>query len=143
MLLDIVLWIIKIVFGLLFCSAIIGLVGMLFSKSEVGKDLRSCLLGWLLIFIPFGLLVIGYQHFFADDTKDTSKRSDFYSSASGISREGIYAPEDSAFICTGSMSKRYHNNANCGGLNSCSGDIILISIEEAEEGGRTECKRCY
>lgn len=144
---DIVTWIIRIVFGLLFCSGIIALVGLLFSRGDYGKDLRSCLLGWLVIFVP-SALPFCWLYFFGDKTKEKrtvtrkepSKRSGFYSS---VPKEGIYAPDDSAFICTGTMSKRYHNNANCGGLNSCSGDIILISIEEAEEEGRTECQRCY
>ena len=51
--------------------------------------------------------------------------------------------EDKVYICTGGSSKRYHATDNCRGLGNCSGEIIDITIDEAEGLGRTPCKICY
>ena len=62
---------------------------------------------------------------------------------------GVFAPhkiESSVsivYVCTGSNSKRYHKTDECWGLNSCSGDIVRVSIEKARQMGRTPCKICY
>lgn len=47
------------------------------------------------------------------------------------------------YICTGGSSKRYHATRSCKGLRNCGGTIKAISIEEAEEMGRTPCRICY
>jgi uncharacterized protein YceK len=46
------------------------------------------------------------------------------------------------YICTGGYSKRYHSTRSCKGLRNCGGTIKAISIEEAEEMGRTPCQIC-
>lgn len=50
---------------------------------------------------------------------------------------------DNVYICTGSSSKKYHKTAKCRGLDACKKTIKKISISEAEEKGRTPCKKCY
>lgn len=52
-------------------------------------------------------------------------------------------PDNSVYICTGSMSKKYHCDQNCIGLKRCSGVVRKLSIEEAQGMGRKECKFCY
>lgn len=47
------------------------------------------------------------------------------------------------YICTGGYSKRYHSTRSCKGLRNCGGSIKAISIEEAEEMGRTPCQLCW
>lgn len=51
--------------------------------------------------------------------------------------------ETMVYICTGSMSKRYHKTSNCRGLNSCSKEIKKVSVDYAKKIGRTPCKWCY
>lgn len=51
--------------------------------------------------------------------------------------------KDNVYICTGTKSKRYHKTEDCIGLSKCSRSIEEISIEEAEELGRTPCGYCY
>lgn len=47
------------------------------------------------------------------------------------------------YICTGGYSKRYHSTRSCKGLRNCGGSIKAISIEEAEQMGRTPCQLCW
>lgn len=47
------------------------------------------------------------------------------------------------YICTGPKAKVYHRTSNCSGLNSCSGNVISVSISKAKEMGRRACKKCY
>lgn len=49
---------------------------------------------------------------------------------------------ETVYICTGGYSKRYHATRSCKGLRNCGGTIKAISIEEAEEMGRTPCQIC-
>lgn len=53
-----------------------------------------------------------------------------------------YDDEVYVYICTGPKSKRYHFDEDCMGLSKCSGEVIEITLDEAEEMGRTECKYC-
>ena len=48
-----------------------------------------------------------------------------------------------AYICTGPQSKRFHKTSHCRGLNSCSGEILAVSISKAQSMRRTPCKWCY
>lgn len=47
------------------------------------------------------------------------------------------------YICTGPSSTKYHKTSKCRGLNSCSRDIVKVTIEKAKELGRKPCKLCY
>lgn len=51
--------------------------------------------------------------------------------------------EQTVYICTGPQSKRFHKTSHCRGLNSCSGEILAVSISKAQSMGRTPCKWCY
>lgn len=51
--------------------------------------------------------------------------------------------DNSVYICTGPKSKRYHKTEHCKGLDRCSKSIKKISIEEAQDMGRTPCGYCY
>jgi uncharacterized protein YceK len=53
------------------------------------------------------------------------------------------AKGETVYICTGGYSKRYHATRSCKGLRNCGGTIKAISIEDAEEMGRTPCRICY
>ena len=47
------------------------------------------------------------------------------------------------YICTGPRSKVYHKNKRCKGLRRCSGEIKLVSLDEAKRLHRRECRICY
>jgi hypothetical protein len=55
----------------------------------------------------------------------------------------LYSCSDNVYVCTGPMSKKYHNTENCYGLRRCSSKIEKISIEKAERMNRMPCKFCY
>lgn len=71
---------------------------------------------------------------------DTKVKSSLYDS---LDRESNIAPKGMCFICTGGYSKRYHCDEFCRGLDSCKGELDLVSEEEAEEEDRTPCQLCY
>ena len=50
---------------------------------------------------------------------------------------------DTVYICTGSLSKTYHRADDCMGLSRCSREIKTVSLDEAKEMGRRECRICY
>lgn len=47
------------------------------------------------------------------------------------------------YICTSGTSKRYHSDRYCSGLGRCIGEIDEMSVDEAENMGRTPCHICY
>lgn len=49
---------------------------------------------------------------------------------------------DCVYICTGGSAKRYHSVNDCKGLSRCSDSIIEMTVEEAEDYGRTPCRMC-
>ncbi|MBR5147764.1 MAG: hypothetical protein IKV15_01015 [Bacteroidaceae bacterium] len=53
------------------------------------------------------------------------------------------AEDKGVYICTGSMSRRYHKKETCKGLDRCSGEILKVSVEEARSYKRTPCRFCY
>lgn len=59
----------------------------------------------------------------------------------------FYDPQEQqtgeVYICTGRSSHAYHSNRECFGIKSCSRKIIKVTIEEAEERGRTPCHFCH
>ena len=59
----------------------------------------------------------------------------------------FYDPQEqrtgNVYICTGNNSYAYHSNRNCFGIKSCSKRIKKVTIEEAEELGRTPCHFCH
>ena len=59
----------------------------------------------------------------------------------------FYDPQEQetgeVYVCTGRRSHAYHSNRNCIGLKSCSKKIVVLTIEEAKEEGRTPCHFCH
>ncbi len=45
-----------------------------------------------------------------------------------------------AYICTSKVSKKYHLNAKCHGLNNCKKEIVSTTIAKAKDGGKTLCE---
>lgn len=52
-------------------------------------------------------------------------------------------PGDQVYVCSGPKAKRYHSDSGCKGLSRCSGEILEMSIKDAEEEGRTPCMLCH
>ena len=50
---------------------------------------------------------------------------------------------DEVYVCTGRYAKRFHCDEDCKGLQSCRSEIVVMSIEEAEDYGLTPCGYCY
>lgn len=50
---------------------------------------------------------------------------------------------DEVYVCKGKYSKRFHNDMDCKGLMNCRGGIEIMTIEEAEDLGKTPCGYCY
>lgn len=50
---------------------------------------------------------------------------------------------DEVYVCTGKYAKRFHCDEDCKGLQSCRSEIVIMSIEEAEDHGLTPCGYCY
>ena len=51
--------------------------------------------------------------------------------------------DDEVYVCTGRYAKRFHCDEDCRGLQSCRSEIVIMSIEEAEDYGLTPCGYCY
>lgn len=47
------------------------------------------------------------------------------------------------YICTGPSATTYHKTDECKGLNRCSREIKMVSIDKAKKMGRRPCKFCY
>lgn len=52
------------------------------------------------------------------------------------------ADPNCVYVCTGKSSKRYHSVEDCKGLSKCNSYIVEMTIEEAEDEGKTPCKMC-
>lgn len=52
------------------------------------------------------------------------------------------ASPDCVYVCSGHSAKRYHSVEDCKGLSRCSGSIVEMTVEEAENKGRTPCRMC-
>lgn len=61
----------------------------------------------------------------------------------GGTKENRKLHYDEVYVCTGKYAKRFHCDEDCKGLQSCRGDIVVMSIEEAEDYGLTPCGYCY
>ena len=49
---------------------------------------------------------------------------------------------DCVYVCSGRKAKRYHSVEDCKGLSKCSGVVVEMTLEEAEDDGKTPCKLC-
>lgn len=57
-------------------------------------------------------------------------------------QEKYEANPDCIYVCSGHSAKRYHSVGNCKGISRCSGKVLEMTIEEAEDEGKTPCKMC-
>ena len=51
-------------------------------------------------------------------------------------------PETYVLICQSKTAKAYHSH-NCRGLGKCTHEIVKVTLEEAQQMGRTPCGFCY
>lgn len=51
--------------------------------------------------------------------------------------------EEYVYICQGSRSECYHKTKDCYGLTYCTTDIKKVTVSEAKQLKRRECKICY
>lgn len=49
---------------------------------------------------------------------------------------------DCVYVCSGRSAKRYHSVNDCMGLSRCSGEVLKMTVEEAEGHGKTPCRMC-
>lgn len=52
------------------------------------------------------------------------------------------ADPDSMYVCSSARAKRYHSVSDCKGLQRCSGEILEMTIEEAEDEDKSPCRMC-
>lgn len=50
---------------------------------------------------------------------------------------------EQVYICTGPSATTYHSTDECRGLNRCSREIKMVSIDKAKKMGRRPCRFCY
>lgn len=53
-----------------------------------------------------------------------------------------FTPETYVLICQSKTAKAYHSH-NCKGLDRCTHEIVKVTLEEAQQMGRTPCGFCY
>lgn len=99
------------------------------------KEIALSLLGFIMF-----AFVAGGMIYACTNENDKSHKTTEVKSYNNISTNNS---KDNVYICTGTQSKRYHKTEDCIGLSKCSRSIEEISIEEAEELGRTPCGYCY
>lgn len=56
--------------------------------------------------------------------------------------EKYEADPDCVYVCSGRNARRYHSVDNCKGISKCSGEVIEMTIEEAENEYKTPCRIC-
>lgn len=91
--------------------------------------IKNTWIGYFIIILTYGLL-IGFTilNYFRDKQEQPTSYK-------------LYEDEI-VFICTGQNSRTYHLFSDCYGLSSCSGEIKEITLEEAHEMERKECRFC-
>lgn len=61
----------------------------------------------------------------------------------GGGKQKKYSIENNTvYVCSGRSAKRYHSVEDCKGFTRCSGSVLKMSIEEAEEIGKSPCRMC-
>lgn len=117
-------------------------------------DDSGCCVAYLIFYglpIIFGLIV-GYcdrkekkstPHAFVSATTTSSTSKPW--SGNRLDKDFIdeVEPWDTVFICLGSGSKKFHSTMACPGMQNCNSGAEAITREEAEDIGRTHCRRCY
>ncbi len=96
-----------------------------------GKEAIQCIVWFCVALFPTILMI-------CDSFGRPDPKTAISSIAAFDNDDGEYV-----YICTGPYSKKYHKTEDCMWLENCSEDVERISIEEAEDMGRTPCKGCY
>lgn len=66
-----------------------------------------------------------------------------FSSCGGRHKQKKYAiDENCVYVCSGPNAKRYHSVEDCMGLRNCSGEILELTVVDAEDYGLTPCRMC-
>lgn len=63
--------------------------------------------------------------------------------ASALDNYSSESQGSKVYVCTGTRSQCYHRVETCRGLESCRGEIRLVTLKAAQSLGRRECKMCY
>lgn len=50
---------------------------------------------------------------------------------------------ETVYVCMGSSATRYHKTEECPSFANCKSGVEAMSVEEAQDMGRTPCLRCY
>lgn len=50
--------------------------------------------------------------------------------------------KECVYVCSGQKARRYHLDSDCKGLSKCSGRILEMTVEEAQDKGKTPCRLC-
>ncbi|MBQ9588845.1 MAG: hypothetical protein IJR29_01530 [Butyrivibrio sp.] len=92
--------------------------------------IKSEWIGYLLLILAYGL-PIGYGLYNLVEG-DSDSINTFYNPGN----------TEEVYICTGPQAKSYHKDKECYGLQSCSSDVDIISVDQAIDDGRKPCRYC-
>lgn len=97
-----------------------------------GKEGIQCIVLFLTILFPLTWMIC-----------EPSGKTNANTTISSIANFADDDDNEYVYICTGPYSKKYHKTEYCQWLGSCNEDIERVTLEEAEDMGRTPCKGCY
>lgn len=49
---------------------------------------------------------------------------------------------ETVYVCVSPTARRYHSDPDCSGLSNCTHHVEEMTVVEAEEMGKTPCRRC-
>lgn len=55
----------------------------------------------------------------------------------------VKSSDSKVYVCNSNTSIAYHHNFNCRGLQKCTHQIIIVTVENAQKMGKRQCKLCY
>lgn len=92
---------------------------------------------WIVWAVIMGLLSLTvYSVFFGFSSKEG-----YFSINTFVDKSAVEI--DAVYICTGLNAKKYHSTPNCCWLENCSGEIVEVTLDEAEAQGKSPCKGCH
>lgn len=112
-------------------------------KDCVNELERKCkvnkLMGWTIITSLGVFLIFIISVFFlkCSPTKKEERCSLQYNEAIQEGKKSFIV-----YVCTGGSSKKFHWVQDCRWLENCKGEIIPLTIDEAEQMNKTPCKTC-
>lgn len=54
-----------------------------------------------------------------------------------------FSTADKVYVCMSESSVAYHLTKNCTGLDNCTHEIKAMTVSEAVDLKKRECKKCY